>query len=107
MTGCDKLNDLISMYYDYQMNDLERINFEARLATCKRTRRYTDKKCLAYFKISNSIKFVKKRCENDAQKIADEFMRKNPSIIYFDAVSFKSFDKHLRNSFLNILGNNT
>ena len=107
MKNNTELDDLISKYYDYQMNDLERINFEAKLALCKKIKKYTESSCLTYFKISNSIKFIKKRCEADAQRETDEFMRKNSSIIYFDTISFKSFDKHLRNGFLNILRNNS
>ena len=103
----DVLDNLISKYYDYQMNDLERIDFEARLALSEEIREYADNQCLTFFKISNSVKFVKKRCKNCAQKISNEFLRKNISVIYLNTVGFKGFYKHLGNGILNILRNNS
>ena len=101
------LDNLIAQYYDNQMNDCERVDFEARLAVSNAIREYVNNQCLVFFKISNSMKFIKNRCKSDAQKISREFLNKNISVIYLDAVSFKSFYKHLRNGFLNILRNNS
>lgn len=101
------LDNLVSKYYDFQMNNIERIDFESRMALAKGIREYVNNQCLTFFKISNSIKFVKKRCQNNAQKITNDFLKQNISVIYINAIGFKGFYEHLRNRFLNILRNNS
>ena len=102
------LDTLISQYYDCEMNDYEIINFEARMALSKGIRDYTSRQCYEYFKISNSIKLTKNRAKDKAINMTQRFEAKiNSSFININAVSFKSFYKHLRNSFLNALRHNS
>ena len=102
------LDELISQYYDNQMNDSERISFEARLVMSDGIRNYTNKQCFEYFKLSNSIKLVKYRNSQKSNMVSKEFQKiiNKKSIININTVGFEGFYKHLRHGFLNILRNN-
>ncbi|MBR2068833.1 MAG: hypothetical protein IJ877_03630 [Candidatus Gastranaerophilales bacterium] len=104
----EMLDTLINQYYDGEMNDLELISFEARMAVSAGIREYTNRQCYNYFKISNSIKLTKNRCHDKASQIVNKFEQKQEkSIINFNSVRFKCFYEHLRNRFLNALRNDT
>lgn len=102
-----KFDELISKYYDNEMGQSERIEFEARLALHKNIQEYNNDGCFAYYKISNSIKQVKYRAKYKAQKMVQKAARRNDIESFnSNAVLLKSFDKFFRNFFLNINGNN-
>ena len=96
------LDEIITKYYDNQMSDFERINFEARLATSEGMRKYANNQCFEFYKISNSIKLVKNRLNQNRAKLNIFKL-----IVNVDTVRFKRFYKHLRNRFLNILRHNS
>lgn len=103
------LDTLISQYYDEQMNESELINYEARIAISKNIRDYTNERCFEYFKITNSINLVKKRAEKNSKNLICkiEIKERKNLFFYFNSIIFKSFNKTLRNLFLNIRRNNS
>ncbi len=103
----EEVNDIISKYYDSEMNDLELINFEAEMALSKSLYKKCADECYKNFKISNSIRLVKIRQDLKAQKAAEEFKKYyDKSFINSDTGVFKSLYKCLRNIFLNMLRDN-
>ena len=98
------LDELINKYYDREMNDLELINFEARMALSKGIRDYCNRETTENFLISNSIKLTKIRLKDRIEKNLEEVLGKinKKPLIYINPIIFESFNKHLRNAFLYI-----
>ena len=93
------LDNVISQYYDKEMNHSELLSFEARMTKSDGIREYTNNQCDIYYKISYSIKSVKERLKAD-----DSY---NKLFININSVRSESFYKHLRNGILNILRNHS
>lgn len=102
------LDTLISQYYDEEMSENELINYEARIAISKSIRDYTNERCFEYFKISNSIKLVKKRADEKSKNLINkiDIKRKRSLFFYFNPVVLKRINKTLCNLFLNIWRDN-
>lgn len=102
-----KFDELISKYYDNEMGQSERMEYEARLALHKSIKEYNNDGCFAYYKISNSIRQVKYRAKYKAQRVIRKAARKNEvELINSNTVFLKGFNKFLGNFFLNVNRNN-
>ena len=101
------LDDTISEYYDNEMGRGELFDYEARLANSRIIRDYTNDTCFEYFKISNSIKLVKNRASQNAQRLVDFTIAKNQKELFdFNPVFLERVYEYFRNVFLNINRNN-
>ena len=105
MTKEELLDELISKYYDNQMNESEILSFEARIAKSKGIREYANRKCFEYYQITSSIKRVKEKLKLNYKH--NLLITDKKSFINIYTIRFKRFYKHLRYSILNILRNNS
>ena len=91
------IDEIVSKYYDKEMNTLELMNFEAKMALDDRIKEYSNNKCMDYYRISRSIGLIKHR-----------LLKENKKLIFdIDSIISESFNKHLGNRILNILRNNS
>ena len=88
----DYIEEKISEYYDRELYE--------------NTQEYVENRCFEYYKISCSIKKVKKRCDKRAEEITNLFIKNYLSINIYTLL-FKRINKILRNFFLNIGRNNS
>lgn len=104
MLSIEKLDNTISQYYDEEMNLSELLAFEARIAVSKGIRDYTNAQCFEFFKISNSIKIVRKRANNLSYNMLKTLKKEDRKklILKNNAVFFERINKIFRNLFLNI-----
>ncbi len=97
----ETLDELISKYYDNQMNKSEILSFEARIAKSKGIREYVNRKCHEYYLITSSIKRVKEKLKENHRYNLSKLSRK--SLINIYSVRLKRFYKHFRYCILHIL----
>lgn len=103
-----KLDEIISEYYDRQMNDSKLISFESRMALSSGIREYTGNQCFKFFKISNSIKLVKYRNKTKSKILFYDLLNRSLNLTFnVYTVRFKSFYKCFCDRFLNVLRNNS
>ena len=110
MLELDCLDEQINRYYDNEMNESELIAFEARLATSKGIKEYTEEKYFENFKISKSIKLIKLKVTQKNKATIDAMIKKtikDQSIFNIYSVFFKRIYEILCSSFLNFKRNNT
>ena len=107
MIKIETLDLIISEYYDEQMNPSNLLEYEARKANSRYINDYSNEICFEYFKITNSIKLTKIRLEQYSKKECDMFFNKTKKLFHTDSFFFKSRNKALSGSFLNISRNNS
>ena len=110
MLELDCLDEQISAYYDNELSEIEMLSFEAKLATSRGIKDYTDEKCYEFFKISNSMKIAKIRIKQNANKIFDnteENRKQKISLFELYSVFLERFNKFFSGAFLNINRNNS
>ena len=98
------LNEQISEYYDHEMDINKLINFEAEQLKSADIKECVQKNCVDFYSISKSMSMVKYRNKAAANKTTKEFENKILFLLVnINAVGFKGFYKHFRDSILNIL----
>ena len=58
------MNELISQYYDKELNDSQLLSFEAKLAKSSTMSEYCNNKCETFDKISRSLNLCKNRIKH-------------------------------------------
>lgn len=110
MLTLEELDEITSEYYDNELYENELFNFEAKIATSREIRDYTNERCFEYFKISNSMRLVKIRAKDRAEKMSClifEKINSEKSIFKLNSVLFERFKEIFCGFFLNIRRNDT
>ncbi len=109
MLSIETLDNTISQYYDEEMNYSQLLAFEARIAISRGIRDYANSQCFEFFKITSSIKSVKKRACINSVNLLKTLNKKDRKklILNFNPVLLKRVNKAFRNFFLNINRHNT
>ena len=102
----DYIEEKISEYYDRELYENDLFKLKVQMLSNSDTQEYIENRCFEYYKISCSIKKVKKRCDKRAEEITNLFIKNYLSINIYTLL-FKRINKILRNFFLNIGRNNS
>jgi len=89
------IDRVINQYYDDEMNDLELLNFEARVALSSIVQDYRNEQCFDFYKISNSMQAIKRRLERKSELLVDVFFEN-----YEKKKSIRQFLCHFLSKFL-------
>ncbi len=109
MISTGALENKINEYYDEEMNPSQLLNYEARIANSIMIKEYTYQKCFEFYKISNSIKQVKCKLRNNAERTTQKILVNMQEELFFnrDTVFLKCIYKHLSSFFLYFRRNNS